>query len=147
MPKISNAGARTAPAGAPKESELEMYLLTVALGNVSWQLMFAEEENAALAHNKLASTATGGDPISLEDDFGQKLTARRMSVSGWLYEDMDKSALARIELALHASRTQIKGNQIAENDPVLKQARARQNMAVLSPMGPGVGLPGFNGRG
>lgn len=126
-----------------------MFSLTIALGSITWRLMFVKEDTAVNAYHRLVGETTDIDPISIEDDFGQTLCARRMSISGFMLEDLDKSALAAIEMGLHQTRTQIKGQQMADADQVIKQARARQNMGVLAP---GMGSPmmgGFpmNGRG
>lgn len=121
-----------------------MFSLSIALGSITWQLLYNKEEDANKAYDELAVC----DTIVLIDDFGQRFRAERTDVHGCLLEDMDKSALARIELGLHNMRMQIKGGQMADNDPAIKEARRRQSMGVISPMGPGAGIPSFgpNGR-
>lgn len=122
-----------------------MFSLTIALGNVAWQLLYTEQAKAEEAYSFLTGEA---ETIGLADDFGQRLQVRRENIDGCLFEDLDKSALARIEMGIHMEKLKVRAGQMAENDPVLKQARMRASMGVLSPMGMGP-VPGLapNGRG
>lgn len=118
-----------------------MFSLTIVFGPgpMVWTLMFKERKTAedALAH----WTAKQED---LTDDFGQVACVNPDKAHGWMLEDLEQSRLAHIERALHQARTQAKGAEIADNDPVLKQARhrAQGGMPMIQP------VPGFgpNGR-
>jgi len=106
--------------------------------------MFKTEESA---RNALAAANTDSSTVTWLDDFGQEATIDRNQIHGSMLEELDKSKLARIEMELHAVRTKLKANEIADADPMIRQARARQQgggMPMLQPMG---AIPGLqNGR-
>jgi hypothetical protein len=110
-----------------------MFSLTIVFGPgpMVWTLMFRTEERArdCLAH------WTDEDPY-LIDDFGQECTIDPNNAHGWMFENLEQSKLAHIERALHQARTQAKGAEIADSDPVLAQARRRAQggMPMLQPM-------------
>lgn len=54
-----------------------------------------------------------------------------------MVEDMDKTKMAHIEMALHQARTQIAGNKAAEADPAIRTASMMRGPAVINPMGNG----------
>jgi hypothetical protein len=119
-----------------------MFSLTIVFGPgpMVWTLMFKTEEKAREELAKIVDLPT----ISYADDFGQECLITRGSIHGMMIEDLEQSRLAHIERALHQARTQAKGAEIADNDPVLKQARhrAQGGMPMIQP------VPGFgpNGR-
>ncbi len=133
-----------------------MFSLTIVFGPspMVWTLMFKTEETAREAYQFLnAETGptkvgphdkTGMSMVKLVDDFGQETALKRTEISGSMLENLEQSRLAHIERALHQARTQAKGAEIADNDPVLKQARhrAQGGMPMIQP------VPGFgpNGR-
>lgn len=109
-----------------------MYAITVNVGNVSWQLLFRDQER----FNSSLQALTLSDPIStltLADDFGQTTEFKRSSLHGFFAEDLDQSRLAHIEMGLHRHKTQMDFQKRAGADPGLRQP------AVLQPM------PGGNG--
>lgn len=120
-----------------------MYSLTIAFGPVgmSWRLLYNSEETARAAYAGLGKD--GSDKVLLIDDFGQCACIALNGIHGVMLEDLQKSMLAQIELALHQTRTQIKGEETAASDQVIKNARFRQGSpAIVSAMG---GIP-HNGR-
>jgi|HubBroStandDraft_3_1064219.scaffolds.fasta_scaffold41976_2 hypothetical protein len=124
-----------------------MFSLTIVFGPgpMVWTLMFKTEEaaeDAALAVRSILQ-ARGKDTnfspisaVSLKDDFGQIAEVTTESLHGFMLENMEQSKLAHIERALHQARTQAKGAEIADSDPVLAQARRRAQggMPIMQPM-------------
>jgi hypothetical protein len=113
-----------------------MFSLTIVFGPgpMVWTLMFKTEEAAKSAKGKLDDEMQ--EYVWLEDDFGQNCTITAKSISGYMLENMERSKLAHIERALHQARTQAKGAEIADSDPVLAQARRRAQggMPIMQPM-------------
>ena len=124
-----------------------MFSLTVAFGPgpMVWTLMFKTEETAVFARNTLQEAKNNGScDFELVDDFGQECEIKASETHGWMLENLEQSKLAHIERALHQARTQAKGQELAETDPVLKHARMRQQPPMIQPM---PGMPNLNGRG
>ena len=125
-----------------------MFSLTIVFGPSStvWTLMFKTEESSQNCITIIGSDNATSMTV-LADDFGQKCTLRTSEIHGWMIENLEQSKLARIEMELHAVRTKLKANEIADADPMIRQARARQQgggMPMLQPMG---AIPGLqNGR-
>jgi hypothetical protein len=124
-----------------------MFSLTIVFGPgpTVWTLMFKTKEAVQTAEKFL--TSEEGDSLThhiLEDDFGQKVTVFSGDLHGWMAEDLEQSRLAHIERALHQVRTQAKGAELADADPVLKQARhrAQGGMPMIQPMPAGFGPNG-----
>lgn len=117
-----------------------MFSLTIVFGPgpMVWTLMFKTEDKLRL---ELANWAMNKTPII--DDFGQECLVDADKIAGYMIEDMEQSRLAHIERALHQARTQAKGAEIADSDPVLKQARhrAQGGMPMIQP------VPGFGPNG
>ncbi len=118
-----------------------MFSLTIVFGPgpMVWTLMFQDQAKAALAAIEIDNTSSE-NRIHLGDDFGQVVSISRAEIHGSMLEDMEQSRLAHIERALHQARTQAKGAEIADADPVLRQARMKahgQSMPILQPMGNG----------
>ena len=114
-----------------------MFCINVALGATSWRLLYRDEENAKHALGIYHDTKHLSE-IRLEDDFGQKLTAPSSAIHGVMFEDLDKTKLAHIEMALHQARTQNAAQAAAQADPTLRNARQNMGPAIISPMGNGV---------
>ncbi len=121
-----------------------MHLLTIVFGPTPtpWALLFKTPEAADKTFidlevaKKTAIAVEGIAPtISVADDFGQRATLDVKSIHGFMLEDMEQSKLAHIERGLHQARTQARANQMAQGDPVLKNAAMMQGPAMLSPMG------------
>ncbi len=127
-----------------------MFSLTIVFGPgpMVWTLMFKTEERALQAQSGLNCVLheQANEIFGIEDDFGQHAiwTLTTLKTASWMLENLEQSRLAHIERALHQARTQAKGAEIADNDPVLKQARhrAQGGMPMIQP------VPGFgpNGR-
>ena len=112
-----------------------MFCLNIALGNTSWRLLFKDADTAKVAFTILDSR---NDPdIKIEDDFGQTLVAHVDSMHGLMLEDLDKTKMAHVEMALHQERTKVLAQNMAQTDPALKAASARQGPAIIAPMGNG----------
>ena len=118
-----------------------MFSLTICFGpqGTMWQLLFRTKEKI---ETEIKCLRDGDDQLLIADDFGQTVTVAYRSIHAWMIEDMTQSKVARIDLALHAARTQAEAQIQAESDQMLKSVRARQNgPALINPMG----MPG-NGR-
>ena len=124
-----------------------MYQLTIQTGNQTWPFLFKDETKAKEARAAAAGTAdvnvhamhsVTGREFEITDDYGR--TGKFSHVTGVVFEDLDQSMFANIALAIHQQHMQIKFQDMARNDPVLK---ARAQMA-----GPGIMSPfGSNGAG
>ena len=114
-----------------------MFSLTIALrGNpISWTLLYHKEETARAAFKLISA----GQFFEVGDDFGQEIFLPTNSHCAVLLEDLDKSALAHIERALHAARTNSKGQARMQQDPMLRASTLTRGPDVLQPM--------RNGRG
>ena len=88
-----------------------MFCLNVALGNVSWRLLFKDVDTAKVAFTIL--DARNGPDIKIEDDFGQTLVAHVDSMHGLMLEDMEATKLAHVEMALHQERTRVLATKMA----------------------------------
>lgn len=110
-----------------------MFCLNIALGHTSWRLLYKTEENALEAVARFNVI----DTVKVADDFGQALEAKVASIHGYMLEDMDKTKLAHVEMALHQARTQNLATKTAQTDPGLRTAQAINGPSVLSPMGNG----------
>ena len=114
------------------------HLLTIVFGPspTPWALLFKNPEAAdrALIDLKTAKAANTGI-VDIVDDFGQRAIIEVQTIHGFMLEDMEQSKLAHIERGLHQARTQARANQMAQGDPVLKNAAMMQGPAMLSPMG------------
>jgi hypothetical protein len=110
-----------------------MFSLTIVFGPgpMVWTLMFKTEERV---REELANWAINKTPLI--DDFGQECVISADIMHGYMVENLEQSKLAHIERALHQARTQAKGAEIADSDPVLAQARRRAQggMPIMQPM-------------
>jgi hypothetical protein len=120
-----------------------MFSLTIVFGPgpMVWTLMFKTEEKLKFVLEELAFRSTDGhaghkEAFCVTDDFGQNCAIRDAQVHGFMSENLEQSKLAHIERALHQARTQAKGAEIADSDPVLAQARRRAQggMPIMQPM-------------
>src|SRR5579863_10384237 len=114
-----------------------MFSLTIVFGPgpMVWTLMFKTEDKAQLNVSTLNQSPLG-QVTRFVDDFGQECNIITDELKGWMLDDMEQSKLAHIERALHQARTQAKGAEIADSDPVLAQARRRAQggMPIMQPM-------------
>lgn len=106
-----------------------MFCLNVALGNTSWRLLYKTEQGALAA----VALLNVSDIAKLMDDFGQSLEVKQASIHGHMLEDLDKTKMAHVEMALHQQRTQITAQKMAETDPGLRAAR-HPGPAIIEPM-------------
>ena len=109
-----------------------MFSITIALGNVSWRLLYRDEEKAQQAFE--LTRHRDGAIIFLEDDFGQKVYFPLSSLHGALFEDLEKMKMAHVETALHNARLQAMANKAAQADPGLRASAMSSSPGVLTPM-------------
>lgn len=118
-----------------------MHSLTIVVGPTAWVLLYKDEQKAMDARNTLDTYARGevhgAGHVRIEDDFGQAATLIPGSVHGYMLEDMERSKLARVEMAMHQQRTQLLAQKTAQNDPGLRAMSMMNGPAILQPMGPG----------
>lgn len=97
-----------------------MFNVLVSLRSGQWQFLFKER---AGAENILNQYRRGeGSAISVEDDFGACAIMDTAAISGILIEDLDGSQEAGIERAMIQTKGQVKFQNKAKNDPLLKFA-------------------------
>lgn len=123
-----------------------MFSLTIVFGPGPsvWTLLFKTQERAIEAQTALFDAKRDGNDFDVGDDFGQTCHLKSSETHGWMLEDMEQSKLAHIERALHQARVHAKGTELAQNDPVLRQA-ARQAQGGMPILSPGM-APAQNGR-
>ena len=110
-----------------------MFSITIALGNVSWRLLYKSEESAAHATSIIQDTKHLSE-IRVDDDFGHSLTVPTKSLHGILVEDLDKTKMAHVELGLHQARIQAAANKAGQADPGLRASAMTNSPGVLTPM-------------
>ena len=115
-----------------------MFCINVALGSTSWRLLFRDEENAIAVGKMLEFHDNNELSVCVEDDFGQRLLAKFDSMHGVMFEDLDQTKMAHIEMALHQARTQNAAQKMAATDPSLR-AGSNAGPAIISPMSNGLG--------
>ena len=103
------------------------------MGATTWSLLFKDKEKADEVYKNLDIVTVSGDPVQVEDQFGQRFTFKGASIDGIMYDDMSVSQLAYIERALHQARTQAKAQTRANTDPEMRGANAMHGPAVLRP--------------
>jgi len=111
-----------------------MFSLTLAVGTHSWRLLYREESKANEAFS-FVDNADDGAAISLTDDFGQRAKVKVKHLVGACLEDLDKSKMGLVEMALHQARTQNAATAAAQADPSLRAMRQNAGSPILSPMG------------
>ena len=111
-----------------------MFIINVALGNTSWRLLFKDEEKARTAFAEMQPRASADIGFIIEDDFGQTLCSTAKAIYGLMFEDMDKTKLAHVEMALHQARTQNLATKMAQSDQSLRASSMMQGPAILNPM-------------
>ena len=109
-----------------------MFALNIALGNTAWRLLYKDEETArgvfkALQH---PNHETGS---YIQDDFGQEVVL--LAVTGFMLEDMNKTKMAHVEIALHNARTQALATKTAQADPGLRASSMMNGPSMIDPMG------------
>lgn len=122
-----------------------MHTLSIHFGpsQLVWMLCFKEEKVARAAEATIANFMSSqhltqqiadNRMLTVTDDFGQRAHLVAGQIHGMLLEDADYSQEAMIQRHIHNQRTQIKAQQRASNDPVLKAAGLGQRMPAFDPM-------------
>lgn len=114
-----------------------MFSISILIGSGQMRLLYKTEEAAGHAYAALLNVGT---PVAigqqeLTDDFGQKLLVKPQSMHGFLFEDMDQSKLAAVELMLCQARAQNMATKQAQSDPAFRAGVATPTSPILSPMG------------
>ena len=111
-----------------------MYSLTIHFGPnaMAWSFLFKEKEKADSAFNTANCAVVDDKPFRIEDDFGQVAVFAAGSATGFMLEDLDLVEEARIQRSLANARTEVKFQQRARVDPVIRNAQA--GTPVLTPM-------------
>ena len=109
-----------------------MFSLTLAVGTHSWRLLYRDADKAMRAYKHAANVE--GD-FDFEDEFGQKVVVKAGELIGACLEDLDKSKMGLVEMALHQARTQNAATAAAQADPSLRAMRQNAGSPILSPMG------------
>ncbi len=110
-----------------------MHTLSIHFGpsQLVWMLCFKEAPAAMAARQKvvdfmsrqhLTQQIADNLLLTVTDDYGQHADLVAGTIHGMLLEDADYSQEAMIQRHIHNQRTQIKAQQRASNDPVLKAA-------------------------
>lgn len=122
-----------------------MHTLSIHFGpsQLVWMLCFKEAKDADVAETKIMSFMSSqhltqqiadNRMLTVTDDFGQRAHLVAGQIHGVLVEDADYSQEAMIQRHLHSQRTQVKAQQRAGNDPVLKAAGLSRGMPAFDPM-------------
>lgn len=112
-----------------------MFCITIAMGNTAWRLMYKSEEKATEHFAILVDPDSPTGEIKLKDDYGQICAIRVSSIHGFMFEDLEKSKLANVELFLHQQRVQNMAQKAAQSDPGLRASSLMGSPRVLDPMG------------
>jgi hypothetical protein len=116
-----------------------MYSLTVIFGPETTSLRFLfrkKEAMEAMMHLRIASPNT---EWKVSDDFGQTAEFKAGIIHAVVAEDLSSSLMAAVEMGLHQARVQAKAQEMAQQDPMLRNmARGGGNSR-----GPGIISPHF----
>lgn len=102
-----------------------MFSVNVAIGNVSWALVYNDEESATTVYQKLKNPGY----IEVSDDYGQTLCVLPEDIKGVMLEDWNKTKLGHVERALHLQRTQAEAQKRWERDPAAQTRSLGLNQA------------------
>lgn len=113
-----------------------MYSLSIAIGAMSWRMLYQDEEKAKAAYTALKDTTVPN--VEISDEYGQIGTFKTAmnGLGAIMLEDMEKSKMAEIDLALHRQRLQLLAQKMAAADPAIRAASGA-GLQQLSPMGNG----------
>lgn len=112
-----------------------MYSLSIAIGMMSWRMLYQDEARAKEAYEKLKDTTV--PTIEIADDYGQIGTFKPMACPALMLEDMDKSKMAEVDMALHRQKVQMLAQKMAAADPAIRAAQMGAGLSQLTPMGNG----------
>ena len=112
-----------------------MYSLSIAIGAMSWRMLYQDEEKAKTAYAALKDTTVPA--VEIADDYGQVGVFKTgMGVlPAVMLEDMDKSKMAEIDIAIHRQKVQMLAQKMAAADPAIRAAQMGAGLQPLSPMG------------
>lgn len=113
-----------------------MFSLSVVIGSASLALLFTSEEKANAAYSNIQSMAIG-QPFEIADDFGHRIYMTQKPAAAVL-EDMNKSALAHQERALHEAKIRANIQKAAQTNPGLREAFRPPTPGILPMMGGGM---------
>ena len=112
-----------------------MYSLSIAIGMMSWRMLYQDEEKARAAYAVLKDTTV--PTVEITDDYGQTGTFKPTACPAIMLEDMDKSKMAEVDIALHRQKTQMLAQKMAAADPAIRAASMGAGLSQLTPMGNG----------
>lgn len=112
-----------------------MHSLTIVFGPNGTTLQFLFKERAD-AMKALAASKSPEDIVCIEDDFDQHAEITRMTISGRIVESLASSGDAVIERSIQNHKTQVKGQNKAANDPMLKFSMANGGAPMNHPGAP-----------
>lgn len=112
-----------------------MHSLTIVFGPNGTTLQFLFKERAS-AEKMLLASKSPNDVVIIEDDFDQHAEIRSMSISGVILESLASSGDAVIERSIQNHKTQVKGQNKAANDPMLKFSMANGGAPMNHPGAP-----------
>ena len=98
-----------------------------------WLFMFEKKESALKIRTDHTQAKLHDKMLVIVDDYGNEAEIMPHSIYGILIEDLTKVGDAAIERSLYQARAQAKGQNKAQNDPLLK---------LSAPM---MQMPGMNG--
>lgn len=116
-----------------------MFSLTIVFGTspTPWVLLYKTKDalDAAVANYRADRTTTfESGEFTATDDFGSTISVKRDAIQGIMFEDMDLSKMNAIERGLHHARSQVRAEQMAAADPLLKAGSLhRGGAAMLTP--------------
>jgi len=111
-----------------------MFSITIAVGDAQWRLLYKDEDRVKKILDNLDQLKHEPNFLTLEDDFGQICFLVCNSVHGVLFEDLEKTKMAHVELGLHQARVQAAAQKAAQADPGLRANAMMNGPSVLSPM-------------
>lgn len=114
-----------------------MFSLSIAIGAMSWRMLYQDEEKAKAAYTALKDTTV--PLVEISDEYGQVGTFKTAmnGLPAVMLEDMEKSKMAEIDLALHRQKLQMLAQKMAAADPAIRAANMSAGLQPLSPMGNG----------
>jgi hypothetical protein len=129
------------------KKESNMFTITVVFGNVSASLLYRDKDRAMATWEKVSKRTqvdryplSTADEMILKDEYGREVFLPLNMLYGAIFENMQETAEALIESAMHNARTQARVQKRATTDPELRAAQMAAGPSVLTPMG------GMNGR-
>lgn len=110
-----------------------MFNLTVVFGPNGAAVQFAFNERASAEKALAALGNTASDFVTIKDDFGQHAEFRASQIHGKIIDDAALTGDANIERSIQSAKSQIKGQNKASSDPMLKFAAANSGFPINHP--------------